>query len=107
MESSGRNRAGLVIETVLFYLRHRYLAATECLLFLCLYEMADEGGRGYVSATSLAKCLGRSPGRCRTYLKRLERHGLLQTGREPDLHGVRFQLETAVTGAKDAERQIR
>lgn len=44
MASGVRNRPGLVIETLLFYLRHRYLAATECLLFLFLYEIADETG---------------------------------------------------------------
>lgn len=94
-----------MIETLLFYLRHRYLAATECLLFLCLREMADDTGSGYVDAMSLAERLGRSPGRCRIHLRRLERHGLLQTARAPNVHGFHYQLETAVTGARSADRQ--
>jgi hypothetical protein len=52
-----------VIETPLFYLRYRYLAATERLLFLFLYEIADEAGCGYVNAAQLAKRPGRSRAR--------------------------------------------
>lgn len=93
------NRTGLVIETLLFYLRHRYLAATECLLFLFLYEMADEAGCGYVNAAGLAKRLGRSRGRCRSYLRRLERHGLIEIVRDQRCGEDFFRLETAVTDA--------
>lgn len=44
-----------IIETLLFYLRHRYLSATECLLFLYLYGMADEARCGRVISSSLSR----------------------------------------------------
>jgi DNA-binding MarR family transcriptional regulator len=89
----------LVLEILLFYLRHRYLAATECLLLLCLYEIADEAGCGYVNAASLAERLGRSRTRYQRYLKRLERHGLIETVRDRRRGGDFFRLESAVTDA--------
>ena len=107
MASGVGNRTGLVIETLLFYLRHRYLAATECLLFLFLYEIADEAGCGYVSAARLAKRFGRSRARCRSYLRRLERHGLIEIVRDHRRGEDFFRLEAAVTDAakEDVSRQ--
>ncbi len=99
MESAASNRTGLVIETLLFYLRHRYLSATECLVFLWLHEIADEAGCGNVHATNLAEELGRSRSRCRNYLKRLEHHGLIEALRDGRCGRSFYRLETAVMDA--------
>lgn len=99
MEKSGRNSMCCIIETLLFYLRHRYLSATECLLFLYLYGMTDEAGCGRVSSPSLSKRFGRSRSRCRGYLKRLERHGLIKTVPDHSRGGDFFRLEAAVLDA--------
>lgn len=99
MEKSGRNSMCCIIETLLFYLRHRYLSATECLLFLYLYGMTDETGCGRVSSPSLSKRFGRSRSRCRGYLKRLERHGLIKTVPHHSRGGDFFRLEAAVLDA--------
>lgn len=85
-----------MIELLLFYLRHRYLSATECLVFLWLQELADESGCGNVHITNLANDLGRSRSRCRGYLKRLERHGLIETLRDHGSDCSVYRLERAV-----------
>lgn len=99
MAHGERNSTSNIIEALLFYLRYRYLSATECLLFLCLYGMADESGRGHVCSLNLAKRLGRSQSRCRAYLNRLERHGLIETTRDHNGSGNFYRLERALTDA--------
>lgn len=107
MASGGNDRIEL-IETLLFYLRFRYLSATECLVYLFLYGIADRAGRGYVSRAALSKRFGRSRGRCQGYLHRLRRHGLVAAAHSDDCGGTYFKLEMALTGSEsiiDAENR--
>ena len=103
MITNGGDDPNQLLETLFFYLRHRYLSATECLLFLYLHAIADREGFGYVTPENLATRLGRSHRRCRGYLKRLERHGLLSAARPGSSHGSGFQLEMAVADTGEGE----
>ena len=104
MANGGAN-PNRILETLMFYLRHRYLSATECLLLLYLHGIADHEGFGYVTSENLATRLGRSRRRCQGYLKRLERHGLLSAARPGSSHGPGFQLEMAVADAGEGENR--
>jgi hypothetical protein len=102
---SGRGNRLKLIDTLLFYLRYRYLSATECLVYLLLYFSADRTGCGYVNQAALSKRLGRSRGRCRSYLNRLKRHGLIDTIEHDACGGANFTLEIAVIDSETARNE--
>ena len=58
--SADRNETSNVVDILLFYLRSRYLSATECLLYLVLCGVAGRAHGGYVTLRSLSRLLGRS-----------------------------------------------
>ena len=103
--SDGRNHGAEVIDILLFYLRCHYLSATECLVYLFLYCSADPTGSGYVDQVVLSRRLGRSRGRCRSYLNRLKRHGLIDTIEHDACGGAYFRLEIAVIDCETARNE--
>jgi hypothetical protein len=103
--SGGRNHGAKLIDILLFYLRFRYLSATECLVYLFLYCSADRTGSGYVSQAVLSRRLGRSSGRCRWYLNRLKRHGLIDMIQDDAFGGIKFRLERAVIDSETARSE--
>jgi len=90
--SADRNETSNVVDILLFYLRSRYLSATECLLYLVLCGVAGRAHGGYVTLRSLSRLLGRSVSRCRIYMNRLRRYGLIGHVVSDGHGGVSFKI---------------
>ena len=90
--SADRNETSNVVDILLFYLRSRYLSATECLLYLVLCGVAGRARDGYVTLRSLSRLLGRSISRCRIYMNRLKRYGLIGHVMSDGHGGVSFRI---------------
>ncbi|NNE34848.1 MAG: hypothetical protein HKN13_06410 [Rhodothermales bacterium] len=91
MSDDGNESSG-VVDILLFYLRSRYLSATECLLYLVLCGVAGGELDGYVSLRSVSRLLGRSISRCRIYMNRLKRYGLIGHVMSDGHGGVSFRI---------------
>lgn len=99
MSVDGKETSG-VVDILLFYLRSRYLSATECLLYLVLCGAAGRSRDGYVTLRSLSRLLGRSVSRCRIYMNRLRRYGLIGHVTSDGNGGVSFRIVIPESCAK-------
>ncbi len=91
MSVDGKETSG-VLDILLFYFRSRYLSASECLLYLVLFGVAGKERDGYVTLRSLSRLLGRSVSRCRSYINRLKRYGLIGHVASDGHGGVSFRI---------------
>lgn len=89
-----------VVDILLFYLRFRYLSATECLLYLVLCGISDRASGGYVTLGRLSRLMGRSISRCRSYINRLKRYGLIGHVVSDGHGGICFKIEIPESCAK-------
>ena len=101
--SDNRQETFDVVDVLLFYLRSRYLSATECLLYLVLYGISGRARVGYVSVASLSRVLGRSISRCGLYINRLKRYGLIGHVMSDGQGGVSFRIVIPVNCANASQ----
>ena len=101
--SNDREETTSLVDILLFYLRSRYLSATECLLYLVLCGISGRARVGYVTVASLSRVLGRSVSRCRTYINRLKRYGLIGHVVSDGHGGISFRIVSPESCARSPQ----
>lgn len=90
----GDNKTQLseVVDLLLFYVRFRYLSSIEGFTYLFLMSIADRGACGHIDYSRMAEIFGRSKCRCRSYVYRLKRYGLIEGAMADGNGGAYFRL---------------
>ena len=88
-----------LVDILLFYVRFRYLSASEGLAYLFLAGLADQHDSGYVDYAQMSELFGHSKNRCRSYVYRLRRYGLIEGARSDGHGGACYKPSIPMEGA--------
>lgn len=72
--------------------KQHYLTATECLALMYVRCIAARDGRGHVHFAEMAFQFGRVESRCRHYLRRPQRYGIIEWLEPDGCGGAEFKL---------------
>lgn len=82
--------------------KQNYLTATECLALMYLGSIAAADGRGHVYFGEMAFQFGRVQSRCRHYLRRPKRYGIIEWLVPDGCGGAEFKLFVPIDGSDDS-----